>query len=102
MRAFQQIDFTLYHSQLATALYLAHLSDKYPMILCQYGAGRGKSRVAAAIAFYFLKTNKLPIYIVYPNEGLLRRDKEKCQGLWRFAEGVDEKVKDRLHHVCGI
>ena len=102
MSAFSQIDFTLYHSQLATALYLAHLSGQYSGLLCQYGAGRGKSRVAAAIAFFFLKTSKLPIYMVYPNLGLLQRDKSKCQGLWRFAEGVDARVKDRLHHVCGI
>ena len=102
LRAFEQIDFSLYNAQLATALYLAYLSDKHSMLLCQYGAGRGKSRVAAAIAFYFLKTTKLPIYIVYPNLGLLARDKEKCKGLWRFAEAVDQKVTERLHHVCGI
>jgi septum formation inhibitor-activating ATPase MinD len=40
------------------------------------GAGMGKSRVAAALAFHILTTTKKEVYLVFSDQGLLNRDKD--------------------------
>ena len=66
------------------------------------GAGKGKSRVAAALAYHFLLTTKKQIYIVFPDEGLMRRDRDQCKDLWLYAGLVDAEGFQRLHHVVGV
>ena len=70
--------------------------------MCQFGAGKGKSRVAAALAFYFMKNSRLPVYIVFANDGLMNRDKDQCKDLWQYAQGVDEKIIGRIHYITDI
>ena len=77
-KAFREINFPINHNQLATAMVLGVLLKDDKRLLCQIGAGKGKSRVAAALALYFLSTTNKQIYLVYPDEGLMRRDKEQC------------------------
>ena len=81
---------------------LAALLKDNKRLLCQFGAGKGKSRVAAALALYFLSDTKKQIYLVYPDEGLMRRDKEQCEHLWTYAGYVHQKGMGRLHHQVGI
>lgn len=97
-KAFREIKFPINHNQLATAMVLAVLLKDESRLLCQIGAGRGKSRVAAALAFYYLATTRKQVYLVYPDEGLMRRDQEQCQHLWAFAGYVHRKEMARLHH----
>jgi len=75
-KAFREISFPINNDQLATAMFLAIMLKDNRRLLCQIGAGKGKSRVAAALAYYFLTTTNKQIYLVYPDEGLLKRDKE--------------------------
>ena len=53
---------------------LSSLATDSSKLLCQMGAGKGKSRVAAALAFYFLSVSKKQVYIVFTDEGLKNRD----------------------------
>lgn len=55
-RAFREIKFPINNNQLATAMVLGVLLKDEQRLLCQIGAGKGKSRVAAALALYFLST----------------------------------------------
>ena len=66
------------------------------------GAGKGKSRVGAAIAHHFLKHTAMPVYLVFSDKGLLERDKKQCQDLWYFTGAVYEGSSGRLHHVVGV
>ena len=71
-------------------------------LLCQFGAGKGKSRVAAALAYLFLSTTTKKIYMVYPDRGLMRRDREQCKYLWKYAGLVDEKGFQRLQFITDL
>ena len=97
-KAFKEINFPINHNQLATAMVLTVLLKDDRRLLCQIGAGKGKSRVAAALALYFLTATKKQIYLVYPDEGLMKRDKKQCQYLWTYAGYVHRKGMERLHH----
>ena len=81
---------------------LATILKKDNRLLCQFGAGKGKSRVIAALAFLFLQLNKQEIYLVYSNNGLMRRDMKQCEDLWAFAGAANEKQMNRLHHIVGV
>jgi hypothetical protein len=77
---------------------LAVLLKDDKRLLCQIGAGKGKSRVAAALALYFLTSTTKHVYLVYPDEGLMIRDQEQCKYLWKYAGYVYQKGMERLHH----
>ena len=83
-------------------MFLVSYLDTTNRILCQMGAGMGKSRVAAALAFHMLIKTKKEVYLVYSDGGLLNRDKEQCKDLWSYAGIKNEKEMKRLHHVVGI
>lgn len=97
-KAFREIKFPINHNQLATAMVLAVLLKDESRLLCQIGAGRGKSRVSAALALYFLTSTKKQVYLVFPDEGLMRRDQEQCKYLWAYAGHAHKKDMARLHH----
>jgi len=40
-------------------------------------AGQGKSRIAAAIAYFLLNHTKVQVYMAYPNKGLKVRDEKE-------------------------
>lgn len=75
-KAFSDIDFPINNNQLATSMLLVSCIEDHPKLLCQMGAGKGKSRIAAAVALHFLKTSRKEVYIVFPDEGLKRRDEK--------------------------
>ena len=60
---------------MATAMVLSSMLSTDRRLLCQVGAGKGKSRVIAALAFLYLKATSKDIYIVYLNDSLKKRDK---------------------------
>ena len=71
--------------QSATAFVLANMLKDHNRLLCVVGAGKGKSRVAAALAFLFLVTTKKQVYIVFSDKALMERDKKQCEDLWDYA-----------------
>jgi len=81
---------------------LSSLATDKPKLLCQKGAGKGKSRVAAALAFHFLSVSKKQVYIVFADEGFKNRDEKQCKNLWTFATADNPKAGKRLHHVIGL
>jgi hypothetical protein len=63
----------------------------------------GKSRIAAAIAMRFLMDPKGGnVYILFSDEGLMKRDQEECELLWSFLEASNKKERMRLMHICKI
>ena len=57
---------------------LSVLLKENKRILCQVGAGKGKSRIAAAVAAHFLRTTNKLVYMVFSDNGLLKRDMNQC------------------------
>ena len=55
LRAFNEINFPINNTQVAIAMCLANNMESKPRQLCVFGAGLGKSRIAAAIALHALK-----------------------------------------------
>ena len=101
-RAFNENEFPLNNNQLAISMTLTTLLEDDKRLLCQIGAGKGKSRIAAAIALHFLRTTQKDVYIIFPDDGLRRRDQQECQGLWRFVGKWDSQNKKRLKHIVDI
>ena len=101
-KAFNNILFPINNNQLATSMILANYLETQPRVLCQMGAGMGKSRVAAALAFHMLTTTKREVYLVFSDEGLLNRDQEQCKDLWKYTGITNKNDMKRLHHVVGI
>ena len=66
------------------------------------GAGKGKSRVIAALALLYLKASTKDIYIVYLNDSLKKRDMKQCEDLWKFEQSYDQKDAKRIHHIVGV
>ena len=62
----------------------------------------GKSRVTSAIAHQFLKNTNLPVYLVFSDEGLLKRDYEQCKDLWFYTGMINKNNNEKLHHVVGV
>ena len=75
-KAFNEIQFPINNNQLATSMILANYLETENRVLCQMGAGMGKSRVAAALALHILMTTKREVYLVFSDQGLLNRDRE--------------------------
>ena len=60
--------------------------------VCVVPAGQGKSRIEAALALYLLMSTKVNVYMVYPNDGLLKRDKREYETLLAFVDAYDRKA----------
>ena len=73
-KIFTTIEFSINNNQLATAMVLSSMLADNNRLLCQMGAGKGKSRVIAALALLYLKASTKDIYIVYLNDSLKKRD----------------------------
>ena len=101
-KTFNEIGFPINHNQMATAMVLSSILPSDSRLLCQMGAGKGKSRVIAALALLYLKTTSKDIYIVFLNDSLKKRDKEQCNDLWTFEGHLDKKNAKRIHHVVGV
>ena len=67
---FTTIEFPINNNQMATAMVLSSMLSDHNRLLCQMGAGKGKSRVIAALALLYLKASTKDIYIVYLNDSL--------------------------------
>ena len=66
------------------------------------GAGKGKSRVAAALAYYYLTNTKKQVYVVFADEGLKKRDETECEFLWAYAKILHQNEFERLHYWNGL
>jgi superfamily II DNA or RNA helicase len=65
-------------------------------------AGQGKSRVHAAITSLFLKNTNEKIFVIFENEGLMRRDETQNSQLKIFYENAQQKWNDRVTYRTGI
>ena len=65
-------------------------------------AGQGKSRIAAAIAFFILNHSTVQVYMVYPNKGLKTRDEKEYAGLLSVLFRSLSGSRQRLHYVQGL
>ena len=101
-QVFKEINFPINNNQMATAMVLSSILPTDSRVLCQMGAGKGKSRVIAALALLYLKSTSKDIYIVFLNDSLKKRDKEQCKELWTFEGIFDKENAKRIHHVVGV
>ena len=60
--------------QLATATYSAVNCSHRKRTVMEVPAGKGKSRIAAGIAYLMLLRSDVHVFMVYPNKGLKNRD----------------------------
>ena len=42
------------------------------------------------------------VYMVYPHDGLLQRDKREYESLLSYLETFDSKALNRLHYQVGL
>ena len=75
-RAFTSINYPINHNQLATSMLLGDLLTENNRLLCQMGAGKGKSRVMIALAIHHLRTEKDEVFVSFSSDGLRRRDQD--------------------------
>jgi hypothetical protein len=81
---------------------LADLLDDKNRLLCQMGAGRGKSRVVIALALHHLRTKKEDIFVVFSSAGLRKRDLDLMAEIITFAELTDKDFNKRVNFVVGL
>ena len=80
-------------TQLAVAVYAVGLLEKNAHQLWQLPAGTGKSRVIAAAALVWAKTNREGlVHIVIPHELLCKRDTATFADLWKLGD-VENRVR---------
>jgi hypothetical protein len=65
-------------------------------------AGQGKSRIAAALAYFVLNHSPVQVHLLYPNKGLRKRDEREYAGLFSVLFRTEPKTKSRLHYAHGV
>ena len=68
------------------------------------GAGKGKSRVTAAIAYHILTLSEEDeeVHVVFSHEELKDRDYNSYNFLWAFLEASNKKLLKRLHYQSDL
>jgi hypothetical protein len=100
--AFKSIKFPINNSQLATAMLLADLLLDKNRLLCQMGAGKGKSRVVLALAIHHLRTKKEEIFVIFSSDGLRKRDLDLMADIHTFVGCTDSDFNKRVKFVVGL
>ena len=66
---------------------LALNKEKQKYQACIVPAGQGKSRIETAIAIHFLLQKGHDVYMLYCNEGLMKRDQHEYEFMWTLLRG---------------
>ena len=91
-KVFDEIELPLNHNQRAIAA-MAHLNEaKCQRQIWIVPAGKGKSRIHAALTYMFLQHQQCNIKVVFENEGLKKRDEELNAQLKIFENAGSSKA----------
>ena len=88
--------------QLATAAFTAANVTHTKYQVMEVPAGQGKSRIAAAIAYFILNRSNVQVYMVYPNKGLKDRDEKEYKGFFSVLYRSLTGARSRLRYVQGL
>ena len=61
--------------------------------------GQGKCRIIVALAYLLLETTTATIYLVFANEGLMKRDQTEFEGFWTFIRSLNKGNFNRVKYI---
>ena len=89
--AIKGIKCTPNNQQVSIALSAIKLLRKYSRQLHLIGGGKGKSRIAATIAYLAITEGVDKVHLIFTSQILLKKDKEDFKDLWQIG-GCEDKI----------
>ena len=88
---FNEARIDINYLQKSTALLAYHNHEKETAQIWVVPAGQGKSKIHAAMTFLFLTKTDYDIYVVFHDDGLLKKDMEQNKNLAQLCEAAGLK-----------